>query len=555
VSYVVLEAGSWELADGTRLEVGLLSTDATVGRNVANEWATVRYSRDFPSSPAAFSQVQTDNDPTYVSTRQQNRTSSSFQVALEEEEAATAPHAEEEVVGWLAFEVGMGTWSGRPYEVRGSAKAVFHQWYLLPFWQSFSQAPRFLAALSTYDDDDNAHLRYKRSSLTSSGVEVRVEEDKSYDSETDHGTERVVFLAIEGDGALTGKVYVPGSERVTKYYGAGGTRVAMRENGTLYWLLADHLGSTSVVAHADGTKKSEMRYNAWGETRYASGETPTSYRYTGQRQDAYIKLYFYGSRYYDPALARFVQADTVVPDGNKQAAVTPLLVGAFEVNYITQVNAENQENARYGFWPQRSQQARKDTMRHTGPADPQALNRYSYCLNNPLRYRDPSGHDSAEDYIGYEIVEYYDDGTFVARIWCFEEELWIKTDWSDVEFLAFKDSVDKLYDAESDMNWGSIWQAMEGIAGGGGALMSSGGVSIGGAIAISGPVGFAIAIGAAIVAVAAHEIYRHEKAKEMVDHGINAKHQFNALKTRSGTYLRSRELPCEWYGDCGGAVY
>jgi len=27
------------------------------------------------------------------------------------------------------------------------------------------------------------------------------------------------------------------------------------------------------------------------------------------------------------------------------------------------------------------------------PANPQSLNRYSYCLNNPLRYNDPSGHD------------------------------------------------------------------------------------------------------------------------------------------------------------------
>ncbi|MFZ2486998.1 MAG: hypothetical protein WAZ19_02655, partial [Anaerolineae bacterium] len=26
------------------------------------------------------------------------------------------------------------------------------------------------------------------------------------------------------------------------------------------------------------------------------------------------------------------------------------------------------------------------------PADPQALNRYSYVLGNPLKYRDPSGH-------------------------------------------------------------------------------------------------------------------------------------------------------------------
>ena len=46
------------------------------------------------------------------------------------------------------------------------------------------------------------------------------------------------------------------------------------------------------------------------------------------------------ARYYDPTLRRFISADTIVPD----------------------------------------------------PFNPQTLNRYSYCENNPLKYIDPSGH-------------------------------------------------------------------------------------------------------------------------------------------------------------------
>jgi hypothetical protein len=56
-------------------------------------------------------------------------------------------------------------------------------------------------------------------------------------------------------------------------------------------------------------------------------------------------LYFYGARYYDPVLGRFISADPT-------------------------------------------------TAR---PFDPQALNRYSYARNNPLRFIDPSGH-LFEDY-------------------------------------------------------------------------------------------------------------------------------------------------------------
>jgi len=34
----------------------------------------------------------------------------------------------------------------------------------------------------------------------------------------------------------------------------------------------------------------ELRYAAWGGTRYAWGSTPTDYRYTGQREEAGIGL-------------------------------------------------------------------------------------------------------------------------------------------------------------------------------------------------------------------------------------------------------------------------
>jgi RHS repeat-associated protein len=68
---------------------------------------------------------------------------------------------------------------------------------------------------------------------------------------------------------------------------------------------------------------------------------PTDIGYTGQRLDAGTGgLMYYGARYYLPGTGRFVSADTVVP----------------------------------------------------GAGNPQAFNRYSYTLNNPVRYTDPSGH-------------------------------------------------------------------------------------------------------------------------------------------------------------------
>ncbi len=128
---------------------------------------------------------------------------------------------------------------------------------------------------------------------------------------------------------------------VRKYYSLGGQRVAVRTDGALNYLLGDHLGSTSVSTDAAGAPSGELRYLPFGGTRYAAGVTPTSFRFTGQREDATLGLYFFNARYYDPWLGRFIQADGLVPN----------------------------------------------------PGDPQSLNRYAYALNNPLRYTDPTGHN------------------------------------------------------------------------------------------------------------------------------------------------------------------
>ncbi len=94
----------------------------------------------------------------------------------------------------------------------------------------------------------------------------------------------------------------------------------MRVNGTLSFLLTDHLGSTSLTTNASGGLISELRYTAWGSIRYASGTTPTHYTFTGQYSNMTdFGLMFYNARWprsvpetqwrgYDPALGRFAQA-------------------------------------------------------------------------------------------------------------------------------------------------------------------------------------------------------------------------------------------------------
>lgn len=217
ISYLVLEAGSWTLADGTRLEVGTLDTQATVGRSVSNVWEHITFSPAFPSAPVVVSQVQTENDTltapypppgpqdaTWLKTRQRNVASGGFDVALEvADNHTTIPIAE--TIGWLAIEPGQGDWHSHPYKAGKTSDAVTHNWYQLNFGATFAQPPRFIAGIATYDGSDGSALRYKRTSLTATGVKIKIEEDTTQDSETSHTSEVIHYLVIEGDGNLTGQ--------------------------------------------------------------------------------------------------------------------------------------------------------------------------------------------------------------------------------------------------------------------------------------------------------------------------------------------------------------
>jgi hypothetical protein len=60
--------------------------------------------------------------------------------------------------------------------------------------------------------------------------------------------------------AGVGNYYAQEGSTVRKHYYAGDQRIALRVNGTLYWLLTDHLGSTNVTLDASGHRVTELRY-------------------------------------------------------------------------------------------------------------------------------------------------------------------------------------------------------------------------------------------------------------------------------------------------------
>ena len=161
---------------------------------------------------------------------------------------------------------------------------------------------------------------------------------------------------------------VTSGQTQSHYYFGGkyvATRFAQPGYSDVTYLHQEHLESTKVRTDSNGGTDGDRRYEPYGGVRTQTGTIGVGRLFTGQRLDG-TELYYYNARYYDPGIGRFVSADTVVPN----------------------------------------------------PANPQSLNRYSYVLNNPLRYTDPTGHftqsqiDAANDIVRCGSSCEISDGNF-----------------------------------------------------------------------------------------------------------------------------------------------
>ena len=139
--------------------------------------------------------------------------------------------------------------------------------------------------------------------------------------------------------------------RKTKSIFLGSTRVAAVSfpsgsvgNPDIVFYHQDHLGSTNVMSDKAGLARSLTEYDPFGKiSRFEKfgSKIPSGWQYFHDKSfDDESGLSYFGGRYYDSKLGRFITADTIVPYAS----------------------------------------------------DPQSLNRYSYCRNNPINLIDPTRH-------------------------------------------------------------------------------------------------------------------------------------------------------------------
>src|SRR3989339_1439683 len=169
----------------------------------------------------------------------------------------------------------------------------------------------------------------------------------------DYQGQRVIKRHLDAQRAeLTKTLYIgtiyeknlTSSETIKQIHAATQRIATISSTDGLSYIHADHLGSTNKLTSGNQNTLGQVirttTYTPYGTTYASNGSIDTTRKYTGQISDDTTGLYYYNARYYDPQLGVFITPDTIVQN----------------------------------------------------PYDPQSLNRYAYCRNNPVIYTDPSGH-------------------------------------------------------------------------------------------------------------------------------------------------------------------
>jgi RHS repeat-associated protein len=163
------------------------------------------------------------------------------------------------------------------------------------------------------------------------------------------GTQKTIYHYNAND-ALILETNLDGTQQRKYIHGVRGLVAQQTGNAPLEYVYTDHLGTPRSMGSTGGANVWSQEYYPFGEflAGTSDGTSETTIALTGKLRDNETGLQYFGSRYYDPDLGRFISVDPAAPDYT----------------------------------------------------NPQTLNRYVYTLNNPLKYIDPNGEFSV---FGVEI--------------------------------------------------------------------------------------------------------------------------------------------------------
>ncbi len=190
--------------------------------------------------------------------------------------------------------------------------------------------------------------------FTYNGDDLRVSKtvkksDKGYTTEVTNYLYDRQNVILETDASTNVKArYIKGINYIAKADAAGNES---------YYLYNGH-GDVVQTVDAAGVVQNQYDYDIWGTPTLTVETTGNAIRYTGEFYDEETGLYYLRARYYDPNLGRFTTEDS--------------------------------------YWGEDN--------------NPLSLNLYTYCMNDPIQYVDPTGHMTYNEmvfYLGKDAAEKY----------------------------------------------------------------------------------------------------------------------------------------------------
>ena len=125
----------------------------------------------------------------------------------------------------------------------------------------------------------------------------------------------VVHNYYYAGGKLLRETY--GNNVLDFFYDQNGQPFAFKYNGTMYYYITSLQGDVMYVLNSSGTTVASYEYDPYGNIVSATGTMAqiNPLRYRGYYYDTDSGFYYLQSRYYDPAIGRFITADVLVSTG------------------------------------------------------------------------------------------------------------------------------------------------------------------------------------------------------------------------------------------------
>jgi VCBS repeat-containing protein len=187
VTFMVMEEGHFTLDNGTQVEAGCFSASG------ASSFSTVSFAQAMAATPVIQTSITTVNEEDAVTSRVRNIAATGFEFMMREQESNDTAH-NTETACYIAWEPSRGELSGIVYDVAVTGDVVTHSPYQASYTQSFTETPMLLASMQSTDGADTATTVISDS--TAAAATVLIGEEQSRDSETNHITETVGYIAF-----------------------------------------------------------------------------------------------------------------------------------------------------------------------------------------------------------------------------------------------------------------------------------------------------------------------------------------------------------------------